>query len=155
MPDNVTQARRSQIMAAVRSEGNKGTELKLAALFRANGITGWRRQQALPGKPDFVFWRQRLAVFVDGCFWHGCPKHLRLPATHARYWRNKIARNRARDKAVARLLRQRGWRVARAWEHALRRPAPFLRRLQRQLSAGNPPPEQARMGRFNHALRSG
>ena len=60
-------------MAAIRSRGNKDTELKLASILRASGITGWRRHQPLPGHPDFIFRHARLAVFVDGCFWHGCP----------------------------------------------------------------------------------
>lgn len=77
--DVFTKKKRSQIMAAVRSTGNRTTELRLASILRANGITGWRRHQPLPGKPDFVFRRERLAVFADGCFWHGCPRHLRMP----------------------------------------------------------------------------
>jgi DNA mismatch endonuclease (patch repair protein) len=137
MSDNVTKAKRSAIMATVRSVENKSTELELVALLRKNGITGWRRRQALPGKPDFVFRRQRVVVFVDGCFWHGCPRHLRLPATNASYWQNKIARNRARDRAVVRVLRASGWRVVRIWEHALKVPAPVLRRLKTELLAGN------------------
>lgn len=141
MADNVTKARRSRIMAAVRSVGNKATELKLAALFRENKIRGWRRRQALPGKPDFVFRRERLAVFVDGCFWHGCPKHLRLPSTNAEYWRKKVSRNITRDKAVTRLLRQSGWRVLRVWEHSLKAPGRVLARVKSQLSAGNPASE--------------
>lgn len=75
MADVFTKAERSKVMAAVRSRGNRDTELKLAAILRAHGITGWRRQQPMRGKPDFVFRREQLAVFVDGCFWHGCPIH--------------------------------------------------------------------------------
>jgi len=130
MADVFTRAERSQIMAAVRSSGNKGTELKLISILRAGGITGWRRKQTLFGKPDFVFRRQRLAVFVDGCFWHGCPRHLRMPAGNARYWRNKISRNRARDLATNRRLRASGWRVLRIWEHALRCPNLVAKRLE-------------------------
>ena len=68
MPDVFTKKKCSQIMAAIRSRGNKATELKLATILRTARITGWRRHQPLPGRPDFVFRRQRLAVFVDGCF---------------------------------------------------------------------------------------
>jgi DNA mismatch endonuclease, patch repair protein len=67
-------------MAAVRSRGNKDTELKLIAILRGYHIKGWRRHQPLPGKPDFLFRRYRLAVFVDGCFWHGCRFHLHMHA---------------------------------------------------------------------------
>jgi DNA mismatch endonuclease Vsr len=75
MPDTFTKQKRSEMMSRIRSAGNKGTELRLVQIFRTNSITGWRRGSKLPGKPDFVFPKQRLAVFVDGCFWHGCPKH--------------------------------------------------------------------------------
>jgi DNA mismatch endonuclease, patch repair protein len=93
-------------MGAIRSRGNKDTELKLASVLRAARITGWRRHQPLPGHPDFVFRRERLAVFVDGCFWHGCPKHGRQPGTNIAYWAQKLTRNKARDLSVSRALRQ-------------------------------------------------
>jgi DNA mismatch endonuclease (patch repair protein) len=86
--DIFTKSKRSQVMAAIRSRGNKGTELTLVAILRAAHVTGWRRHQPLPGRPDFVFRRARLAVFVDGCFWHGCPKHGRKPASNRGYWLN-------------------------------------------------------------------
>lgn len=72
-------------MAAIRSCGNRGTELRLIAFMRAHGITGWRRGAKLTGKPDFVFPAKRLAVFVDGCFWHGCPKHGTKPKNNAAF----------------------------------------------------------------------
>jgi DNA mismatch endonuclease (patch repair protein) len=75
MPDVFTKRKRSEVMSRIRGRGNKETELALAKLLRKHRITGWRRNQAVFGKPDFVFRRQRLAVFVDGCFWHGCPIH--------------------------------------------------------------------------------
>lgn len=90
-------------------------------LFRAHRITGWRRRQSVFGKPDFVFPRLRLAVFVDGCFWHSCPKHLRLPVNNRAFWKKKLSANRVRDVLVGRTLRQRGWRVLRIWEHELSR----------------------------------
>jgi len=106
-------------MAAIKSKGNKDTELKLIAIFRANGINGWRRNQKLVGKPDFVFKNQRLAVFVDGCFWHGCPKHGRKPNNNSDYWIAKLRRNKYRDKNVNKELRNIGWRILRLWEHEL------------------------------------
>lgn len=108
-------------MAAIRSTGNKATELRLIQVFRAHRITGWRRGSKLPGKPDFVFPKLKTAVFVDGCFWHGCPRHGTQPTTHAQFWRDKIAANKARDRRVNSALRKRGWRVLRVWEHELRR----------------------------------
>ena len=121
-------------MAAIRSTGNRTTELRLAAIFHAHGITGWRRHQRLPGKPDFVFRRQRLAVFVDGCFWHGCARHLRVPRDNRPYWKHKIARNLQRDRQTNRHLRRAGWRVVRIWEHALRSPDLVARRIAANLA---------------------
>ena len=89
--------------------------------MRANGITGWRRGSKLFGKPDFVFPKLKLIVFVDGCFWHGCPLHGTKPKQNVKFWREKIARNQARDRLVSRTLRGLGWRVLRIWEHALGR----------------------------------
>lgn len=66
---------------------------------------------------DLVFGRSRVAVFVDGCFWHGCPEHGRTPAANRGYWEPKLARNRDRDASFDRLLGERGWLVVRAWEH--------------------------------------
>ena len=108
-------------MARIRSRGNKATELRMIALFRAHGITGWRRGVALFGKPDFVFRRERVAVFVDGCFWHGCPRHGTMPASNRAFWKAKFARNAARDREVTRTLRRAGWRVVRVWGCALGR----------------------------------
>lgn len=122
MVDTVDRTERSRIMRLVRSRGNESTEAVVVGLFRKGGLTGWRRQADLPGRPDFAFPKSRLAVFVDGCFWHGCAKHLRLPATNHRYWVQKIGRNVARDRAVRRALSGRAWRVVRIWEHELTTP---------------------------------
>jgi DNA mismatch endonuclease (patch repair protein) len=122
-------------MPGIRGSGNKRTEPRLIEFFPAHGITGWRRGSTLPGKPDFVFPKLKKAVFVDGCFWHGCPMHATWPKTRAAFWRKKIQRNQARDRQVGRLLRARGWTVLRVWEHALRRrdEPRLLRRLRRFL----------------------
>lgn len=138
MPDIFTRRKRSAVMAAIRSRGNKATELRLMQIFRANGITGWRRGSKLPGKPDFVFPTRKLAVFVDGCFWHGCPRHATWPKTRAAFWRRKITRNRQRDREVGRVLRRMGWRVLRVWEHGLRRKdeTRTVRRLMNCLQPG-------------------
>ena len=117
--DNVTKDTRSRIMSKVRSKGNRSTELRLISLFKSAGIKGWRRCFPLPGSPDFVFPGERVCVFVDGCFWHGCPKHCRLPKTRRPYWIAKIARNSARDKQTARILRRSGWTIIRVWEHEI------------------------------------
>ena len=121
MPDIFTKAKRSEVMSRIRSRGNKDTELALIQVFRAQGITGWRRHQAVFGKPDFVFPKLRLALFVDGCFWHACPLHTTKPRNNAAFWRKKFAANQTRDRLVTRTLRARGWRVLRIWEHELAR----------------------------------
>jgi len=134
VPDVFSKKERSKIMAAIRSHGNKTTELRLVSILRAAGITGWRRHPSLLGHPDFIFRRQRLAVFVDGCFWHGCPRHCRMPRGNRQYWKSKIARNMARDRQVNRLLRSRGWRVLRIWGHALASPEKVASRMTSNLS---------------------
>lgn len=135
MPDVFTPAQRSDLMSRIRSHGNRDTELALIRIFRAHRLTGWRRRQPLFGKPDFLFRAARLAVFVDGCFWHGCPQHCRMPQGNRAFWRQKIGRNRERDRLVSRTLRQQGWRVLRIWEHALarKREKSLVNRLRRAL----------------------
>ncbi len=138
MPDIFTKARRSDVMSRIRSRGNKDTELALIRVFRAHGISGWRRQlevrvkrrstssrpspqsgegEVFRVRPDLVFPKLRLGVFVDGCFWHGCPKHATKPRNNAAFWRKKFAANTRRDRLVTRTLRNGGWRVLRIWEH--------------------------------------
>jgi DNA mismatch endonuclease (patch repair protein) len=119
LSDVFTKKKRSEVMARIRSTGNRDTELAMVALLRAAGITGWRRGQKLPGRPDFVFRKERVLLFVDGCFWHWCPKHGRLPRGNGAFWRKKLEGNRARDRLNCRLLQKLGWRVLRVWEHEL------------------------------------
>ena len=92
-------------MASIRGKGNKDTEIALAKFFRRNEITGWRRSYNVFGKPDFVFPVVGLAVFVDGCFWHGCPVHGTRPKQNREFWDLKIKRNKARDRKVTKHLR--------------------------------------------------
>jgi DNA mismatch endonuclease, patch repair protein len=147
MPDVFTQTKRSEVMSLIRSRGNKDTELRLMALMRVRGITGWRRHLVLKDegggmkderlrvRPDFVFRRERVAVFVDGCFWHGCPRHATRPVGNRTFWDAKLARNKARDREVSRALRRAGWTVLRIWECALtkKRQAATMGRLVRVL----------------------
>ena len=120
MADVFTKAKRSEVMSRIRSRGNRATEVRLISIFLENGITGWRRNSPVFGKPDFVFPARRVAVFVDGCFWHGCPAHYNAPANNADFWIRKFVLNRNRDRLVNRTLRKLGWRVVRIWEHALK-----------------------------------
>ena len=120
-------------MQAIRAKGNKSTELKMVKLFRENNITGWRRHLPLPGKPDFTFRKEKLTLFVDGCFWHRCPKCFREPKTNAEFWKNKIENNVKRDRRVTSELKQAGWSVLRLWECQLEKPQRFLTRIQKKL----------------------
>jgi DNA mismatch endonuclease, patch repair protein len=110
-------------MSQIRASGNRDTELRLISLFRASRISGWRRNRRLFGKPDFVFDKQRVAVFVDGCFWHRHPscKFSYTPKSRPEFWLPKFERNIARDRLVTRTLRKAGWRVVRIWECQLTR----------------------------------
>lgn len=118
--DKVTPQKRSLIMAQVKSKGNLSTEIRLLKIFKLNNIKGWRRNYPLHGKPDFIFQKLRLAIFIDGCFWHGCKAHCRLPETNKEYWINKIQRNKKRDQIITKELRVKDWTVIRLWEHELR-----------------------------------
>ena len=133
--DVFTKAKRSEVMSRIRGRGNKDTELALAKVFRRHRITGWRRNQKIFGKPDFVFPKLKLAVFVDGCFWHGCPKHATKPKNNRAFWQRKLTANQRRDRIVNRTLRAHGWRVLRIWEHELahKHETRLLRRLRRFL----------------------
>ena len=116
MSDVFSDKERSKIMRAVKSRENKSTELRLIRAMKAKKITGWRRNYKLFGRPDFVFSRQRIAVFCDGCFWHGHDCRNTKPRDHSEYWQKKIERNKRRDALVAKTLKAKGWNVVRMWE---------------------------------------
>jgi DNA mismatch endonuclease, patch repair protein len=124
--DHVSQQVRSKIMAAVRSRGNTTTELPLGKLLWAGGLRGYRKHWPVKGRPDFAWPARKVAVFVDGCFWHGCPCKY-LPRTNTEFWRNKIETNRRRDRRVTQTLRRHGWKVIRVKECAVRKPFTLLR----------------------------
>jgi DNA mismatch endonuclease (patch repair protein) len=121
-------------MARVKGRENRATELRLIQIFRDFKIRGWRRRAALFGSPDFVFPKSKLAVFVDGCFWHGCSKHGAVPATNREFWINKLTRNKERDRLVGRELRKTGWTVLRIWQHDLKKPKLVASRVSRSLA---------------------
>ncbi len=134
MVDVFDKTKRSEIMSRVRSKGNVATEKKLLALFRENGIKGWRRNYPLFGKPDFVFPKKRVAVFVDGEFWHGHPTKGQIPETNSDFWRNKIERNKDRDRLVNKTLIGKRWKVVRIWQHELN-DNKWLTKLQKAFNA--------------------
>lgn len=146
MADVFPVAKRSQVMAAIRATGNRDTELVLRSLLRSAKLHGWRRHQRISlnpprkkkfaVKPDFVFRAKRVAVFVDGCFWHICPTHFNMPSSNEWRWERKFLANFERDRAVNRCLMAAGWTVVRIWEHELTDPTRVRRRLSQALSHG-------------------
>lgn len=100
MVDWLTRTQRSRNMSSIRSTRNRSTEQAFLTVLRNQHISGWRRHLRLPGKPDFAFPSQKVLVFIDGCFWHGCPKCYRLPEDNRDYWIEKLNRNRRRDRKV-------------------------------------------------------
>lgn len=137
MADNISKQKRSEVMAAVKSKGNRSTELKLIQILRKFHLSGWRRHQPLIGKPDFVFSHERVAVFVDGCFWHGCPKCYRRPNSSQEYWDKKVQSNVERAQKVDTELSQAGWTVVRIWEHELSDPETVSTRIAHELHRNN------------------
>ncbi|HEX04833.1 MAG TPA: very short patch repair endonuclease, partial [Bacteroidetes bacterium] len=119
MTDVFSKEKRSEIMSHVRGKENLATEQKLINLCRENGIKGWRRNYPLFGKPDFVFPKERIAVFVDGEFWHGHPTRGQIPKTNTDFWIEKIERNKQRDRLVNRILKEKKWIVVRIWQQQL------------------------------------
>ncbi len=114
--DRVSKATRSRIMASVRSKGNRSTEQLMARVLRKAGLRGYRKHWKVQGKPDFAWPDRKIALFVDGCFWHGCPRCNRPSKSNVGFWRRKISANRKRDLRVSRQLRRQGWNVLRVWE---------------------------------------
>lgn len=117
MADVFSPEQRSAVMRAVKSS-DTGPELKVRKAAHALGLRFRLRRDDLPGKPDLVLPKYRVAVFVHGCFWHGhdCPRGDRMPATNVVYWTAKIARNVARDAATSKALKGLDWRPVTIWE---------------------------------------
>ncbi len=119
--DNLSPSDRKKNMTNIKSTGSKSTELKLRSSLAGAGISGFTlNHKDLPGKPDFVFLEKRVAVFVDGCFWHGCPRCYKKPKSNQAYWEKKYQSNKSRDLRVDKLLKQDRWKVLRIWEHQLK-----------------------------------
>ena len=130
MTDKYSKEKRSEIMSLVRSR-RTGPEEDVARLLRKIKLHYRRNINSLPGKPDFVLIDYRSVIFVHGCFWHGhknCPK-ARLPKSNVKFWSDKVEGNRRRDSRVARLLRNKGYRVFIVWQCSLRYPERIKKRL--------------------------
>lgn len=121
MADTFNKEDRSYVMRKVRSKNNKSTELRLISLFKQYEVKGWKRNYPVKGHPDFVFIEKRIALFVDGCFWHGHDCRNTRPKDNADYWMRKRQRNMQHDKEVTALFSARGWTVFRIWECELKK----------------------------------
>jgi len=148
MPDVFKPGKRSEVMSRIKGRGNAATEMAMVAIFREAGITGWRRHVELrpmlaqddkshPTKngrirvrPDFIFRSVRLAVFIDGCFWHGCSLHAKKPRQNFEFWSLKLQTNIQRDLVQNRALAGSGWTVLRIWEHELKNSADIRARFE-------------------------
>jgi DNA mismatch endonuclease (patch repair protein) len=120
MTDVLTKEQRSYNMSRILAKNTK-PEIVLRKLLSFNKIRGYRLHYGLSGKPDIVFPKYKIAIFIDGCFWHKCPKCFIEPQTRRKFWMDKISGNVARDKKVNKQLKKEGWKVLRFWEHLLRK----------------------------------
>ncbi len=117
MTDTFSMKKRSEIMSKINSSKTK-PELKIKSLMKKLGFS--YQPKNIFGKPDFANKKNKMAVFIDGCFWHGCKKHCRMPSQNKKYWTNKIENNVKRDKEVSNYLKKDGWKVVRVWEHEIK-----------------------------------
>ena len=121
MSDIFTSEKRSAVMKAVKSRNTKTTEIKMIEIFKELHIIGWRRTYPLIGKPDFVFPKKRIVIFVDGCFWHGHDCRNVTPSDNAEFWEAKRLYNKKHDEEVTQTLVQKNWTVIRIWECELKK----------------------------------
>ena len=131
MVDVYSKEKRSWLMGKVHSTGNKSTEGKLIELLKQKRLIGWRRKYPIFGKPDVTFPNSKVAIFVDGCFWHDCPKHGQIPENNREFWIKKINANKKRDKLVNKTIQKKGWKVLRIWECELKDKKIIRRKINR------------------------
>ena len=120
MTDVLTPEQRRKNMSRIRGK-NTSPEMKLRKMLWESGLRGYRVHYKLLGKPDIVFTRKKVVVFVDGCFWHKCPVCFRPPETNAEFWNEKLQKNVERDLKVTKELEDLGWTVLRFWEHEVKK----------------------------------
>ena len=129
--DSVSPEVRSRVMARVQSRRNRSTEWRVRAALIGAGIRGWKLNAVdILGTPDFIFPVERVAVLVDCCFLQGCSRCNRIPSSNVEYWKQKIQRNKVRDRINSRNLRRQGWRVIRVWEHQLKSTDQVLKQIR-------------------------
>lgn len=131
MADVYTKQKRSWLMGRVRSSGNKSTEGKLIDILKREHLTGWRRKYPVFGNPDISYPKSKLAIFVDGCFWHGCPRHGEVPSSNREFWVKKLEGTKKRDLLVNKTLKSKGWKVLRIWECELGKERSVRRHINR------------------------
>lgn len=119
MIDTLTSEQRRRCMSNVRNK-NTGLEMKLRRALWKAGLR-YRVNFKLPGKPDIAFPKRKIAIFIDGCFWHGCPVHSTTPKTNVDFWEAKIKDNIERDRRITAQLTIDGWMVIRIWEHEIQK----------------------------------
>ena len=135
MADVLTKEQRSYNMSMIKGENTK-PEIALRKLLVACGLRGYRLHYRLPGKPDIVFPKSRIAIFIDGCFWHKCPKCFVKPVTKRKFWEKKIDSNIKRDKIVNRELKKNKWKVLRIWEHEIKNEKTIKRKIIDRIKNG-------------------
>ncbi len=140
--DRYSRAKRSEIMGLVRSMNTRPEVVLRRALWKAE-LRGWRlTPPRVPGRPDLAFIGRRIAIFVDGCFWHGCAICYRRPKSNRTYWDKKLRRNIERDDVVAMELQAAGWTCIRLWEHEVRDDlVECVRRVKEAVAAASEPRE--------------
>lgn len=120
MTDIFNKKKRSEIMSKVKNKDSK-IEVEFRKKLWKEGFRYRKNATNYFGKPDLALPKYKTVIFIDSCFWHGCPKHCRLPESNTEFWKNKIERNRQRDKEVDKYYRNINWNVIRAWEHQLKK----------------------------------
>lgn len=127
--DVLTKRQRSYCMSQIRGKNTK-PEIELALIVRPLGLR-LRRHQKLPGRPDLASRKRKIAIFIDGCFWHKCPKHYQAPKSNSAFWETKIESNVLRDRKADKNLRKLGFSVVRLWEHEISQPEKILRKIRK------------------------
>ncbi|MFA6081213.1 MAG: very short patch repair endonuclease [Patescibacteria group bacterium] len=116
MTDTLNKEQRRKCMQNIKSK-ETSPEIKVRKLLWGNGYKGYRKYSNLPGKPDIVFTKKKIVIFVNGCFWHKCNLCYKIPKSNLEYWKNKINNNLKRDKLNETKLKSLGWHVIKIWEH--------------------------------------
>ena len=133
MADVVNKRVRSNIMRSVKSCDSQ-IELNFRKALWRSGIRYRKNVKGCVGHPDVVIKKFKVVVFIDSCFWHGCPKHCRMPSSRQTYWINKIKRNKDRDRSVSRFYQENGWNIFRLWEHDLDKSSKVVEKIKKLLA---------------------